>query len=662
MMGGDVNQYPILLLVNYWELRPGQMGSRLDDLLRKGITQFATFVPWQVAESDITHTLTRFLQAVADRKMNVHLLLTPEVGIHYPNSGLPKDIILRKENMALHSKQGKIAVNLPPNSFTLPSLFAPEFNKRYNSFLARMDGLFADLARSQPSLLKGVTAVLSGSFWKYYRSPAASSQIAFGGGAGDYSTHAGIAYRQRTEQFFSQKEFMDPTPAAANRWKTRTMEEINRKWFYQQAEDIFRNRSLQIIQKRASELKIQEVELYTPEADPSLAYSNFLQMVSGGHADFSKLSALIDEMASRASLPCSAPVRSFVHWTSMGGFRMLSEPEKQFLILKSFLMVAGQGGGILLDEAEWSSLSPNFRTRVDALARSFTQGDYLLRTRAFYLVPHLWSHYGVLWEELSKRVGPSAKMVSSIDLVTREAFSQLLIVDPSYLMTRETIQKLTAWARAGRMVVIPKTRLFTESAKSELERTLAQTKKMEVDLGLSYQLHALGDGKLILYEVPEDFLSKGEPLSSWQGFLTAVLSIAEVDTFCRISDSRLTVIPFERKNNGLAVFILNGTRRSVAADLMFPTQVQVADLGVTLSENETHTIPPAPVACANRFTMEVPQFGVLPLTVDGIDLVEARERQLAALTSEETQANVFHSAASELPGFDQEETIEELWN
>jgi hypothetical protein len=224
------------------------------------------------------------------------------------------------------------------------------------------------------------------------------------------------------------------------------------------------------------------------------------------------------------------------------------------------------------------------------------------------------------------------------------------------------VQKLAAWARAGRMVVLPKTRLYTESAKDELEKTLSQTKKMEVDLGLSYRLHVLGDGKLILYEVPEDFLIKGEPLSSWQGFLSAVLSIAEVDTFCRLSDSRLTVIPFERKNNGLAVFVLNGTRRTVTADLMFPTQVQVADLGVTLSENESSQTPPAPSARANRFSMEVPQFGVLPLTVEGIDLIEAREKQLAALASQETQENAFQAAASELPGFDSNDTIEELWS
>ena len=45
------------------------MGSRLDELMLMGINSIATFVPWQAVESDIAHTLPRFLQAVADRKM-----------------------------------------------------------------------------------------------------------------------------------------------------------------------------------------------------------------------------------------------------------------------------------------------------------------------------------------------------------------------------------------------------------------------------------------------------------------------------------------------------------------------------------------------------------------------------------------------------------------
>jgi hypothetical protein len=152
MNGGEhklqSEQGAIQLVVNYWERRPRVMWSRLDELLQQGITHIATFVPWQAVESDISHTLTRFLQAVAERRMTVSLIITPEVGIHYPNSGFPKDVIQRKDCLA-QNQSGPIAVSMAPNAFPLPSLLAPEFQKRYFSFLSRMDSFLGDLGRSQ---------------------------------------------------------------------------------------------------------------------------------------------------------------------------------------------------------------------------------------------------------------------------------------------------------------------------------------------------------------------------------------------------------------------------------------------------------------------------------------------------------------------------------
>lgn len=674
MMGGDVNPHPILVLVNYWEIRPSRLGQRLDELLKSGISHFITFVPWQAVESDISHTLSRLLLQVSTRRMTVSLILSPEVGIHYPNSGIPKDVISKEENMAHHFEGGRIPVTLPPNAFTLPSFFAPEFNKRYYGFLARMDGFFSDLSRNQPELMKGVQIVLTGSLWKYYRSAAASSKTPFGGSAGDFSSQAGVLYRQRVEHFYTQKEFTDPNPAAANRWKTRTLEEVNRRWFYQQSEEIFRNRSLQSISKRSPNLRTLEIELFTPEADPGLTYSTFLQMIAGGKCDFSKLSAILDAAAARISMGTESQCPPYVHWTSMGGFRSLSEPERQFLFLKSLLLFGGQRtwssqnetgpitprlnplqGGILIDEEEWFTFSPNFRVRAEALARSLSQGELAFNTRALYLTPHLWSSYGPLWENLYRRLGPSSKMVSSIDWVVKEKSAQLLLVDPSVILTRESIQKLTAWAKAGRVVALPSSKLFTEAARSELEKAVQNTKRIEVDLGLSYRLHAMGDGKLIIYQSPDPSENQAEPTSSWQTFLNAVLSIADIESFCRLSDSRLMALPFERKgenNDNLAIFVLNGTQRSVSADLIFPLDVRISDLGI--GQKGRQAPRPQDNPPMNRFTLDVPPMGVLPMAVDGLNLSDMRERQIAAALAQETMESVKTAAISELPGLDDE--------
>jgi hypothetical protein len=587
------------------------MGERLNELLRQGVTRIATFVPWQVVESDISHRLMRFLQAATERKLQVSLILTPEVGVHYSNSGLPKDVLSKADVQAKHADQGSIAVNLAPNSFALPSLFNSEFTKRYYGFLSRMDGFIADLGRTHPGLLKNLTVVLSGSFWKYYRSPVASSRSAFGGQAGDYSGAAGLAYRQVLDQFYSQREFSESTAGNAGRWKTHSREEINRRWFYQQSEDVFRNRTFQLVRRKSSGAAVREIELHTPEADPSVTYSHFLQMVSGAHADFFRLSALVDEAASRTSMASMSRSAPFIHWTSMGGFRTLADSEKQFLILKTLLLLGGLGGGMMIDEREWFSLSPQFRSRTEFFARLIAQGELRVKPQAMYLTPHLWSNAGKIWEEMSRRLGPDAQLVSSLEAVSRERDAQMILVDPGYVVTRETIQRLIAWAKGGRTVVLPRSPLFTESARAELEGVLSQTRHIEVNLGVPFRLHAMGNGKIVVYEVPESLTLNTQGLSFWQTFLTAVLSVAEIQCDCSVSDNRATVISMATRT-GSSLFILNGTRSQVMVDLTFPQPVTVGDFAQAIagaqSEASENVVP------SSKFSLEVPPFGVLPVS------------------------------------------------
>ena len=624
---------PIQLVLNYWEKRPSQVRSRLDDFARHGVTHFATFVPWQAVESDISHTLTRFLQMISERRMTVSLILAPEVGVHYPNSGLPRDVISRKDNMAQHCDSASVTMNTAPNAYALPSYFAPEFNKRYYSFLTRMDNYLADLNRNQSELLRGVDIIMTGSFWKYYRSPKAAAHSPFGGPAGDFSGNATLAYRQRVEQFFNQREFADPTPSASNRWKTRNMEEINRRWFYQQSEDVHRHRTFQHLRKKSSFVPLNEIEMHAPEADPSMFYSQAMQQLTGGAADFARLSNLVDEYSARAGMACEAPSAPYIHWSGLGGFRSLADSEKQFLILKSILLMAGQGGGIFIDASDWFSFSNSFRARTESLARSVAHHDLTLKNRVLYLAPHLWSSVGTLWEELRQKLGSGARMVASLDLVLRERHSRLVVVDPQVILTRDAIAKLTAWAKSGRVVVIPRSALYTESARAELEQLIAGTKRIEIDLGLPYRLHAIGDGKLIVYDLPEGATFQKESLAAWQTFLTAILSVAEVQGYCRLSDSRLAVIPMEKRGGGLGVFVLNGSRRQVSGDLIFAGSVSVSDLAVALSAQAGHGGGSTP---ANRFSLEVPPCGIFPLAVDGIGLQpsDADERMLASQTME----------------------------
>jgi len=607
------------------------MGAQLDELLKRGMTQLAAFIPWQAAESDIAHTLTRFLQAAAERKLNVYLILSPEVGIHYPLSGLPKDVMRKKENSAQHGHQGPVNMMLPPQHFQLPSLFSPDVTKRYYSYLSKMDGYFHDLSQSQPQLMAHVSIVLSGSLWKYYRSPLGSSPHTFGDRAGDYSNHASVAFRQRLEQYFAQKEFQEPTAASANRWKSRSLEDLNRKWFYQHSEDVFKTRSYQTLRRKSSKLKLLEVELFTPEADPGLTYASFLQLMSGHQHLLPQYSSLLDEYSKRISMG-ALPTLPWVHWSGLKDFRNLPEAEKQFLFMKSILLMGGQTGAVLLDATEWLSFSSSFRSKAEALARSISEKNLKLKTQAFYLAPHLWSNYGPVWMELTRKLGSGVKLTHSMDLIHRAPSARLIIVDPSLMIQRETILKLMAWVRGGRVVVLPRSQFYTEQAKKELDHHLQGTQKMEMNLQFSYHLHRVGEGKLITYELPDSWSLKPESISSWQSFLESIISLAELEKFCQFTSPQLEAIPLEIEPDRVALFVLNSHPQPVSGDLVFSRQVKVSDLAGALLNQRPRKVESSPVDPAEVFTLDVPPHGIVPLMVEELE-VKITEARLAAHSS-----------------------------
>jgi hypothetical protein len=218
----------------------------------------------------------------------------------------------------------------------------------------------------------------------------------------------------------------------------------------------------------------------------------------------------------------------------------------------------------------------------------------------------------------------------------------MLIVDPQLVLTKDAVAKLAAWARSGRMVILPRSPLFTESGRAELEKALAAGKSMEIHLGLSYRLHSFGAsaadpatrGSLLLFDLPDgDAAANAE---SWRTFLGSVLSLAEIQSHCSVSDGRLGVIPMEKRDGRLGLFIMNGTSRPVAADLMFPQEVCVSDLTASFTPNAAAQA--AKMVPANRFALEVPPSGILPIAISDGGVTERGERPGVAATSGATPA------------------------
>jgi len=630
------------------------------------VTRIATFVPWQAVESDVGHRLPRFLQALAEREIAVTLLLSPEVGVYFPYSGLPKDLIQREDTLAKHPGQEAVSLALPPQIFALPSLSSPEFLKRYHHFLARMDSLLGDLQRSHPHVLDRVTAVLSGSFWKYYRSPKASSMETFGGPAGDSSSAASLAYRSRVEQFYAQREFTHPNPSAAHRWKTRQMEEVNRRWFQQASEDVFRQRSRQFLRKKARGLRVEQIELFTPEADPAMHYSQLLQGLVGGNGDFARISRVIEDYASRSAMAGGSSGEEappWLHLTGLGAFRSLSDSEKQVLILKGLLLMGGRGGGVLMDEMEWFALSPSFRARAESIARSVSDGTLRLENRVYHWVPHLWSNTGVVGEVLRDQLPGEVRTVASMDLLFRDSRAELLFVDPQQVLLREPLAQLLDWARAGKTLVLPRNSLMTQLAREELSETLSGTVQVRVQGGAPIEVQALGAGQVLTYDSAALDLDSStgavaDPVSGWKKMVQAVLGIAQIQPLCRISDFRLRAVSMHRHDGTLGVFIFNLSSRPVLGDLHFSAEVSVSDLASKLAASQSMPSGDADFQNAgekaplsSHFQLEVPPCGVLPISVEGIG-ESAEDRRLAALSAGLLRQGVFEAASSELAGFD----------
>ncbi len=657
-------------MVNYWDFRPTVLVERLDSLISQGVDEIVSFVPWQAIESDITHTLSKFLHAAAERQMRVTLVVSPELGLSTVHSGIPRDLLSKPECLAVHAGGGPALSVAAPNVHAIPSIHSPEFQKRYQNYLARIDHVLADVQkRGEPGVLDRVELALTGSFWKYYRAPQASAVSAYDGAAGDYSGAVGLQLRSRIESRFAMPEFCEPTPASANRWKVKGLESVNRRWFMQDAEDQFRARNSQYFGRKTLALPLSQMELFTPEVDPAMLYSQVMALAAGARADFSRLSSLVDEAALRRSDVEGLVTASWLHWTSTGGFSSLLDSEKQFLLLKSILLLVSQGGGVLVDSSEWLSLSEGFRRRAESLARSLQSGDYRLRQRVFFLNSHLWSPGGELWNELKGRLGSLCRMIASDDLLKGAdgADADLLVVDPSNILTRSRMGHLLSWTRTGRVTAIPRSLLFTEAARAELARVCQGAGRMDLHVGIPFELYPMGEGKLVIYD--SHALEKAESSEGARQFVQSLLGLAAIKNPCTTSDARLQVVGLERRGGGRGIFVLNPSSRPVEGDLLFPNEVCVGDLGSQLSRNDlfagdssTMDAPAGSVA-SQRFRLECPPCGVLPMEVMDSQWEDELERRQAARVMEETQRSALVAAESELTGWSENMSSEGLsWN
>jgi hypothetical protein len=170
-------------------------------------------------------------------------------------------------------------------------------------------------------------------------------------------------------------------------------------------------------------------------------------------------------------------------------------------------------------------------------------------------------------------------------------------------------------------------------------------------MGVPFELYPMGEGKLLVYD--SHALEKAESAEVAAQFIHALLGLAEIKAPCTTSDSRLEVVGLERRGGGRGIFVLNPSSRAVEADVLFPNEVIVGDLGEQLKRSQEALLSDSASnvsVASQRFHLAAPPCGVLPMEVLDSHWENELERRHAAREMESTRKLAFDAASVELEG------------
>jgi hypothetical protein len=227
-------------------------------------------------------------------------------------------------------------------------------------------------------------------------------------------------------------------------------------------------------------------------------------------------------------------------------------------------------------------------------------------------------------------------------------------VDPSVILTRETVQRLMKWLGEGmgRVLALPKTALYSNAARASIEAS-STAKRIEINLGVLYRLQPVGEGKLVIYDASSRVSTTHHKFdAAWDTFLGAMLSLADIQEPCRATDARLSLIPLERRDASVGLFILNGAQQIVSGDILFQTSVSISDLASEVAKPREPEVRQGLAPASRRFSLDVPAFGILPLAVDRVGLASQLDNAAADQLGNLSAPNAQTAALTELPGFD----------
>lgn len=277
--------------------------------------------------------LQKLVKQAAASKLSLRLCVTPELGIGYPNGGVPDELLRERHNLAQDRLGHPFYACVPPNVHPLVSLLAPAVFQRYGHFLLKLTQELSEVFSEGHET--DVELVVTDSLFKHYRNTGLAA-----------SDHGDFSLRHM--QFGAGYKKEEWTPALAER--------------------IFHSRAFDFLESRFRKfprVKVVSKNLFARES----SHGRLLEELIGSgpnHADLFR-----DLIRARAS--CQ------IAW--LDDLYRLRDRERNFLVSSSLVLF----GESWLNEHDYFSLSDGFRAKMRKLIKGFSTEETELSRPAIAL-------------------------------------------------------------------------------------------------------------------------------------------------------------------------------------------------------------------------------------------------------------------------------------
>ncbi|MGZ3658645.1 MAG: hypothetical protein ACXVCK_01050 [Bdellovibrionota bacterium] len=545
------------------------VGERIRE---RGATTIAAFVPWSHLETDRHHLLQKLVKQCAASGLSLRLGISPELGIGYPNGGVPDELLRERQNLAQDRLGHPFYACVPPNIHPLVSLLAPAVFQRYGHFLLKLTQELSEVFTE--GFETPVELVVSDSLFKHYRNTGLAAAD-----HGDFSL--------RHMQFGAGYKKEEWTPALAER--------------------IFHSRAFDFLQSRFAKngnVKVVSRNLFARDS----SHGRLLEELVGSgpnHADLFK-----DVVRARAH--CS------IAW--LDDLFRLRDRERNFLISSSLVIF----GEIWLNEHDYFSLSAGFRAKMQKLVRGFTTEETELARPTIALSQNRFAPARIS-TLLQEKLGVALKLKTSLaDINAHERkTTKLFVVEEGFSLELRQTHELLSFVRERDCTLV----LFRSSLCESGLQELKKLKTFRLNHGWLFEIGIFpGGGHVLLIEGQEHSQLSMNTLGD------SLVSVARIDPFCsfdRGESGLLSVTvnwdlndesPEEKaKGEMKTLFLMNPETEAKKVSLEFASPVRIHGMqGGASAENGEPG--------GKCFETELPPLSVIPLSL----FVERAPAEVAA--------------------------------